>query len=232
MTLLAETWRVVVDEPQAAGEQMAVDIRAAQAALPAFRAFLWEPPAVSLGYRQVPPDWMSRGPAVSDRLERVERPTGGGLALHGSDVSVALVVPRAAGVGLHAMMSAVCDSAVWLCRIAGVEASAEVEVARRSPIAYCLTEHSPYAVFLDGRKVAGFAVRRFPDAWLVQGSLLVNALPRALAAVLPREVAEAYARRAVPLAQAAGTPLLERDIAQRWARLWPECWDARIGHAV
>ncbi|MBI4004001.1 MAG: hypothetical protein HY353_03175 [Candidatus Omnitrophica bacterium] len=207
---------------RSAAEQMALDERLALEAEPNVRVFTWASPAISLGFKQEPPAWLERARWQADWLELVERPTGGGIAFHGSDVSISVVSPRRPGVSPHSLVSAVCDSATRLCRAFGLHAVADLTTAGAARVTYCLTQPSPYAVFLSGRKVAGFALRRFPNSWLVQGSLLVRPLPPVLAEALPPDVRDQLAKRAVPLSALAVGWVDEAEVAQRWASEWQE----------
>ena len=199
---------------------MALDERLALQAEPSVRMFTWSPPAISLGFKQQPPGWFEETRWQNAGLELVERPTGGGIAFHGSDVSISVVSPRRPGVSPHSLVSAVCDSATRLCRAYGLHAVADVTTTGAARVTYCLTHPSPYAVYLAGRKVAGFALRRFPQSWLVQGSLLVRPLPAALADALPQDVRDQLAKRAVALSEASGKWMDEADVAQCWTQEW------------
>lgn len=222
-------WTLLIDHARSAAEQMAADERLAQRAPLTARFFGWQPAAISLGWKQPWPEWLEPDAWRGAGLEWVERPTGGGIAFHGSDVSVAVVVPRARGVSLALLMRAVCQSAVRLCTSYGIEASALLEAPSHGRIAYCLTQHSPYAVLVDGRKIAGFALRRYPASWLIQGSLLINPLPDVLQRALPLSVGEAIRRHAVPLSVASGASLDEANVMRRWAAHWTSWWDASWG---
>ena len=210
----------LTDHALSAMEHMATDERLALEARPNVRVFTWNPTAISLGFKQEPPAWLEEARWKDSGLELVERPTGGGIAFHGSDVSISVVAPRRPGVSPHALASTVCDSATRLCHAYGLEAVAELTTAQSARITYCLTQPSPYAVFLAGRKVAGFALRRFPNSWLVQGSLLVRPLPAALAEALPQGVRNQLAQRAIALSEVSGKWMDEADVAQRWAAQW------------
>jgi lipoate-protein ligase A len=202
---------------RSAAEQMALDERLALEAQPSVRLFTWNPPAISLGFKQSLPDWFDAARWHASGLELVERPTGGGIAFHGSDVSISIVVPRPSCPPISLLMRSVCESAVRLCGSYGREATSVLSVPQAERVDYCLTQPSPYAVFLSGRKVAGFALRRFPNSWLVQGSLLVRPLPTLLARALPQELRDQLAQRAIALSEIAGTWVDEVDVAQRWA---------------
>jgi len=201
---------------------MAFDERLALEARPNVRVFTWNPPAISLGFKQAPPAWLEEARWRDAELELVERPTGGGIAFHGSDVSISVVVPRPSCPPISSVMRVVCESAKRLCGAYGLEATSVFTVPQAERVEYCLIQPSPYAVFLAGRKVAGFALRRFPNSWLVQGSLLVRPLPAVLAEALPRGVRAALEERAVSLSEASGKWVDEADVAQRWAQEWQE----------
>ena len=205
---------------------MALDVRLAEAARPVVRLFTWDPPAVSFGFKQERPGWLTAPAWIASGCEWVERPTGGGVAFHGSDVSIAVVIPRTWGLALSAVMAAVCESAVKVCERFGVRAHPVLDAPASGRIAYCLLERSPYALTVEGRKLAGFALRRYPQSWLVQGSLLVRPLPTALVRGLPPETMTPLASRACTLEAAAGTPLDLRRVAEGWAVGWPQGWAA------
>ncbi|MBI2104765.1 MAG: hypothetical protein HYT90_04175 [Candidatus Omnitrophica bacterium] len=219
-------WRIFIDGPRPAAEQMARDEALAQTPVPTARLYRWAPPAISLGWKQPRPEWCEPARWTAAGLEAVERPTGGGIAVHGSDVSIGVVVPRAAGCHLDTLMSAVCGSAAELCRAYGVAASTLLDAPADGRVTCCLAEPSPYAVLVGGRKVAGFALRRYPWAWLIQGSLLVRPIPEGLARAMPSEAIRELETRAVSLAEAAGETVTEQEAAERWAAHWASWWEA------
>ncbi|MBI4597383.1 MAG: hypothetical protein HY737_03150 [Candidatus Omnitrophica bacterium] len=192
-------WRLSVDEPRTAAAHMACDARLAAEAIGTARFFQWNPPAVSLGFKQPRPTWIETIDHGPWTIDIVERPTGGGIAFHGSDVSISVVWPREGAEHLHDIMQMITDSAVECCRQFGVVADAVLEQPAQEPITYCLAQPSSYAVMVDHRKIAGFAIRRYPASWLIQGSLLVRALPPIVSALLPDDVQTVLAHRATAL---------------------------------
>ncbi|MBI3331310.1 MAG: hypothetical protein HYZ96_04265 [Candidatus Omnitrophica bacterium] len=205
---------------------MARDAALAQEPVATARLYRWAPPAVSLGWKQPRPEWLTPARWAAAGLEVVERPTGGGIAVHGSDVSIGIVVPRAGGWRLETLMSAVCRSAAELCRSYGVAASPLLDAPEYGRVTYCLAEPSPYAVLVDGKKVAGFALRRYSRAWLIQGSLLVRPVPEVLARAMPSDAIRGLQVRAVSLAEAAAEAVTEAGTAERWAARWASWWEA------
>jgi lipoate-protein ligase A len=202
---------LVHDEPTAAA-QMAFDEGLVAEGIPTLRLFRWHAPAISVGYRQRLPGWADPARLRSSGVEWVERPTGGGIAVHGSDLSCAMVVPRHPSLRLRVVMEQTCEHFARVCRSVGVDAQWRVEMPRSSPVVYCLTEPSPYALTVSGRKLCGFAVRAYTAAWLIQGSLLVQPLPEAIRAVMPASVRFDYETRAVCLEQAAGMAIADETL--------------------
>lgn len=188
---------------ETAAEQMAIDERLAAAAQPNLRLFRWNRPAISLGLKQTPPPWVNVSALSARGIDVVRRPTGGGIALHGSDLSCSVVAPMAQ-VALGVLMDGVASSLCRGVRTLGVRAVWEREAASAARITYCLTERSPYALMVDGRKLGGLAIRRTPVSWLIQGSLLVRALPPVFRLVMPEPVRRAFEARAVSLEEACG----------------------------
>lgn len=225
-----DSWRVLLDLHRPTREQMAYDEALAAEAIPTVRCFVWEPHAISLGWKQNPPEWLQARAWQTTGFVAVERPSGGGIAFHGSDVSVSVVVPRRAALSLDQLMWALCDHVVRLCETYAAHADALIDVSARGRVTHCLTELSPYAVLLQGRKVAGFALRRYPNSWLIQGSLLVRPLPETLTRGLPATLQQELQARAISLSEAAGTWLSEHDVASRWTQRWTQEWETSRLH--
>ena len=221
-------WRVMLGGAHSAFHQMALDARLAQDPVARVRFFTWSAPAVSLGWKQPAPAWLEAASWRATGLEQVERPTGGGIAFHGSDLSVSVVVPRTVRLSVQALMRTICESAVRLCGELGVEAAVRLESAADGRIDYCLMEPSAYAVMAGARKVAGFALRRYPDTWLIQGSMLVRPLPPRMTHRLPEELRGGLAARAIALSEAADSDLTPSMLAERWAQQWSSWWDADL----
>lgn len=214
--------RILLDAVRSAEEHMALDERLAREGSPLLRLFGWRGPAFSLGRRQALPAWLDAERVRADGIELIERPTGGGLACHGTDLSCAVVALMQIGLRVHALMQRACEAVAAVCASFGVRATSMLDVPADRPITICLAEPSSYAVFSGARKLAGFALRRYPQSWLVQGSLLVRPISKVLLKAMPPSVGQQLLTRAVSLSEAAGSELQEHEVAQRWARLWSE----------
>lgn len=223
-----DPWRRLLGGATTASGHMALDRRLADEPELTARFFTWVHPAVTWGWRQTAPAWLAQAGVV----ERAERPTGGGVALHGSDVAVAVIVPRLLGLPLSAIMAGVCGSAVRVCRAFGADAEARLDAPGSRRIQYCLTDASPYAVMAGGRKLAGFAIRRLRESWLVQGSLLLQPLPEEIVRPLPATLRRRLASRAVSLSALAGRPVAPGEVLACWRDGWSGWWDADVLDAV
>jgi lipoate-protein ligase A len=225
-------WNLLVDLARPTAEQMALDERLARQGSAAARFFTWSRTALSLGFKQPVPAWAAALRDAAHGVDVVERPTGGGMAFHGTDLSVAVVVPHAWSLGAGEALGAVCRSIAWLCESAGLEAVARLDAPAEGRVTYCLLETSPYAVTISDRKVGGFALRRYPESWLIQGSLLVRPLPQAFLDRLPVPVRAALADRAASLSEFAPEVLAERALARDWAKAWVSMWERAVEPAV
>ncbi len=221
-------WRILVEQGLSAKEQMARDVALAVETLPTARFFCWEPAAISFGLKQKPPAWFDQRSWQQAKLESVERPTGGGIAFHGSDVSLSVIVPRRLQVSLGALMDAVCQNALSLCESLGVDAHTVLEAPAKGRINYCLTDLSPYAVMIAGKKVAGFALRRFPQTWLIQGSFLVRPISEPLSQAIPAEVLKQLKTKAIAFSEAASGTWDEKKLAVAWAQGWAHWWEETL----
>jgi lipoate-protein ligase A len=208
----SRSWRYLIHEEPTAALQMACDIGLAREGLATVRLFRWQRPALSFGYRQRWPEWIRAGELEAAGVEAVERPTGGGMAVHGSDLSCSVVVPRRGGERLRPILERLCEAIAQACRSFHVDAQWDTDASPTSPIAYCLTQVSPYAVTVEGRKLCGFAVRAYAASWLIQGSLLVHRIPEAIRRLMPEPVRREYETRAICLEDAAGGCLEDSEV--------------------
>lgn len=224
-------WQVLTNDDFDAAGQMAHDEQLATTAgnSPAVRFFCWSPPALSFGLKQPHPAWFDAGKTEASGLQWVHRPTGGALALHGSDVSWSLVFPQNRGFSLDTLMRRVCECARSLCSHFGVEANALLDAPAAGRVTYCLAETSPYAIMIGSKKVMGFAIRRFPETWLIQASLLIGTLPKPVEAALPDAVRTEYKKRAAALSESAGKKMTAAEVKACCAQNWQQWWNQSEG---
>lgn len=136
---------------------------------PALRVYRWERPAVSFGYfmkyNSVAAAWPGR--------DLVRRMTGGGLVLHGEDVTYTLVIPskhplfarspREIYREVHAVIAGLLAEDGDSPLLAAAPVAAGNGACFESPV-----EHD---VIVRGKKIAGAAMRRTRHGLLLQGSI-------------------------------------------------------------
>lgn len=215
-------WRILLADQPSAEAQMALDVDLAQQAGAVIRLFRWQRPSVSVGFKQHPPAWVQH--AGAHGIELVERPTAGGVAVHGSDLSFSVVAPHDPEVPLDALLQSIAEALQGAMTELGVLTSWTHDAESRKRIEYCLTATSPYALMVGSRKLCGLAVRRYPASWLVQGSMLVRELPKAFTRAMPPEVLASFQSRAISLEQAAGRAIGEQELVGALTGAWRKAW--------
>ncbi|MBI3319848.1 MAG: hypothetical protein HYZ89_04605 [Candidatus Omnitrophica bacterium] len=140
------SWEILVADGATASAQMAIDEALVRLGRPAFRLFRWAQPALSLGWRQPVPAWIDPVRLSSHGVEWVERPTGGGVAVHGSDLSYSVALSHRPGLRLHDLLRRVCESLTRAMQAFGISAQWCEDIERPRRIEHCLTEPSPYAM--------------------------------------------------------------------------------------
>jgi lipoate-protein ligase A len=165
-------WNMAVDEAVAAsvGEGSSP---------PTLRLYGWQPPTLSLGYLQAAAALLPACAAL--RMPLVRRPTGGRAVLHDQERTYSLALPWAPPWSLRSVPERFRLLAggliAGLARL-GVEAvlanGLEPSAGPAGAEAACFRVHRVPAVLCGGRKLAGAAERRFPQALLQHGSLLLR----------------------------------------------------------
>lgn len=144
---------------------------ATQERVPVLRVYRWPHQAVTYGYFC---DFGTIEPLLSGR-DHTRRWTGGGIVEHGSDVTLALIIPRAEpwkGIKaldfycwLHGCIRDALKDAVDSIALAPDGTSAE------APGGNCFTNPVAGDLMLRGNKIGGGAIRRTRETILYQGSL-------------------------------------------------------------
>ena len=154
---------------------------------PTLRVYRWESPCVTFGYFQK----LSEVKLTNLELPSVRRWTGGGIVLHGEDLTFSLVIPhseKAASMpstlfykSLHSRLAS------WLACLLPMEVRlvTDAEVCEGSA---CFSAPACDDLLINGRKGLGGALRRSHGGLLYQGSLqFPNALsldPKSMAGAL------------------------------------------------
>ena len=183
--------------PRSAATNMAIDEAVLETAVvPSIRFYRWCSPALSFGYF----GRFSDVAIYAAERDLVRRWTGGGIVLHGDDLTYSVMIP--------ASDPAFSESSIWIYeKIHRALADALNRVGERAVLAgsarcadrtsqhgvatsNCFTNPVRADVMMDGRKIAGAAQRRTRRGLLQQGSIqgflmktdLAQNFPQALSA--------------------------------------------------
>ena len=166
------------DTLHAAALNMAIDEALLEhAAVPSIRFYQWHSPALSFGY------FGKFADVAAHAFERdlVRRWTGGGIVLHGDDLTYSIVIPASDAAFGESSISIYEKIHRALCRaLNGIGEHAELVGSGRCadrtphrgvPTNDCFANPVRADVLIDGRKVAGAAQRRTRSGLLQQGSI-------------------------------------------------------------
>jgi lipoate-protein ligase A len=167
----------VYDEPAlpSAAMNMAIDeALLATASVPSLRFYGWQRPSLSFGYfgsfADVAPEAVSR--------DIVRRWTGGGIVLHGTDLTYSIVLPNPGATPVRWSRDIYAEIHEGIRRALAGHAGVALAGADSPKISEaCFANPVLADVMLDGRKIAGAAQRRTRAGLLHQGSIQFGPLP-------------------------------------------------------
>jgi lipoate-protein ligase A len=195
-------------EKRPAALNMAVDEALLETAtLPAIRFYGWVRPAVSFGYFSKFREAIEAGAG----RDLVRRWTGGGIVLHGTDLTYAIVVPATNHYLVRSPLDLYSDvhAAIREALVEDGVNAVLANVASKKISDACFANSVRSDVLIDGRKVAGAAQRRTRTGLLQQGSIQVENLGSDFAERFarglcpgprPRSVSNVIAKRAHEIA--------------------------------
>lgn len=173
------TWLLLVDQPESAARNMAVDsalLEAAEGGLCALRLYRWGPPALSFGRNEPALKRYDRAAIASRGLSTVRRPTGGRAVWHDREVTYAVAAPAATFGSLrdtyHEIHAMLADALRGLG--AAVTLAADRPAAGVGAGACFASAAGGEVLAPDGRKVVGSAQVRSGEAFLQHGSILLE----------------------------------------------------------
>jgi lipoate-protein ligase A len=175
-----QTWQIVSTPPMSGVENMAFDVETLQKmqgidTSPVLRFFSWSRPGATYGKHQSPE---SLATLIPSDLETAQRPTGGGLVVHGQDLCLSLCWRE----GQAPMPARLKDHYAWIhgivweailpftdaqlanCRDCAVPAAPV-------PMRECFTEPVAYDILRGRQKIVGGALCRKKNSFLYQGSI-------------------------------------------------------------
>ncbi len=175
-----QTWRLIDTGTGSAAWNMAVDEVLlegfAQSALPVLRLYSWEP-SLSFGRFSKPHGSIDFTRLEQQRVACARRLSGGGVLVHGGDLSYTLIVPR--GVLKE---KSVKENYRYLCRFLirlyekmGLKAEfAQDFGAKINHSNICLAGHEPYDILIGGKKMGGNAQRYTSRALFQHGTIPIT----------------------------------------------------------
>lgn len=162
-------------EPHSAAMNMAIDETLLRTATqPILRFYGWRQPSLSFGYFGCFADVATEAPA----RELVRRWTGGGIVLHGEDLTYSIILPRR-GAENNASPETVYQM-IHGAMQKTLAAHFDVSLADKAAAKIsddCFANAVTADVLVRGRKIAGAAQRRTRAGLLHQGSIRYRKLP-------------------------------------------------------
>lgn len=184
------TWIIEEDFDKPAAYHMARDLELAErlrddpTAPNVLRLYTWKPYAISLGYQQ---DESSIDKAACEKagIDIIRRPTGGRAVYHSEELTYAVIMRFEPGEGIYAvhnkiaeslleMLQPVCDNKLQLTSARDVAPIREAYKSGTLTNIACFTSTARYEITYNGKKVVGSAQRRFGNAVLQHGSILLG----------------------------------------------------------
>ena len=197
-------------EKRPAALNMAMDEALLETATtPAIRFYGWAQPSVSFGYFGKFQEAAEAGP---DR-DLVRRWTGGGIVLHGNDLTYSIIVPGTDGYLIRSPLDLYSDvhSVIRKILVEDGRNAVLADSAGQKISDACFANPVRADVLIDGEKIAGAAQRRTRRGLLQQGSIQCEKLPSDFA----QRFARALCSSARPRVIDAETRRRAEEIAER-----------------
>lgn len=162
----------------AADEALADVIASGQ---PILRVFRWRPYTISIGYNQNIED-IDAEKCKSNGIGIVRRPTGGGAILHANEVTYSVILPRnRSRYSNHALdlYNQISSAIIRGLNQNGLPVVLEKKDQPAVKINYqhcfaCFATSATYEIHYESRKLVGSAQRRFKNAVLQHGSIILG----------------------------------------------------------
>jgi lipoate-protein ligase A len=188
---IRQEWRLIETPPLDPFLNMAVDEAIAQGVRrggspPTFRFYSWSSPSISIGYFQHLEATVDHPRCLELNVSPVRRLTGGGAVLHHREITYSAVAgSHLDGFrGIHETYRTLSEGLVRGLRRLGIPAeisSGDPERHRRD--SYCFDRPARHEIVVHGKKLIGSAQRRWREAFLQHGSILLSLDERYLACI-------------------------------------------------
>ena len=147
---------------------------------PTLRFYDWSNPAFSFGYFQNIASEVDIDACNTENIELVKRMTGGGIVVHGWDLTYSLILPRYSGEKpVSEMYQTIGKNLVSAFVKLGIPATCNSTIVHQSDSLQnlCLTNLVENDVLLNGKKIAGVSARRNRNGVLFQGYISLDTPP-------------------------------------------------------
>ncbi|MFZ5516757.1 MAG: lipoate--protein ligase family protein [Candidatus Zhuqueibacterota bacterium] len=181
-------WRFLNTGLQDGFTNMAIDEVLTTKSVPAdkssiFRIYGWKPYAISLGYNQDANE-LNLAKCKKNGIDIVRRPTGGRAVLHAEEVTYSVIIPKNSDFysqDILATYNKISEGLLAGLLLAGVKAELVERFANETEksSAYknsipCFSHSAKYEIAVQNKKLVGSAQRRYENAILQHGSILVG----------------------------------------------------------
>ena len=178
-----QSLRLILDEPLAGVENMAIDEAILEAVdagqvTPTLRFYRGKEPTISLGYFQKFSEWQQQDTAIRE-MPLVRRKTGGGAILHDDELTYSLTLPLHQGLPIteiQSMYKLVHNACITTLAKSGIKTDyrnqSDSGNAQRGPF-FCFASNHCLDLVMECKKLMGSAQRRLKNACLQQRSLLI-----------------------------------------------------------
>ncbi len=144
--------------------------------LPILRLYRWEP-SISLGRFSNAKNSLNLKILEQQKLSCVRRMSGGGILVHGGDLSYTLIVPRKSlkRKSVKENYHYLCQFLIHLYEKLGHDSHFAIDLqmeGKRSDI--CLAGNEPYDIIIQGKKIGGNAQRYTREALFQHGSIPIK----------------------------------------------------------
>ena len=181
-----EVWRWIDSGSAAGATQMATD-RAIldcinKTGTVVFRVYQWHPCCISLGFRQ-PKDIINYKKCSEDKIDIVQRPTGGRAVFHAQEVTYSVIIPNTSkffSSGIQKIYKIISQGLAKGIQKLGVPADLQrhkIDLRshyKKSVSVNCFSAAASSEVMVEGKKIIGSAQRHLDKGVLQHGSILTG----------------------------------------------------------
>ncbi len=175
-----KTWRLIDTGLGSAEYNMAVDEALLrnfkENDMPILRLYRWKP-SLSLGRFSNVHETLNLEALQKQKLHLVRRMTGGGVLVHGGDLSYSLILPRETlrDAGVKESYRYLCQFLVKLYENLGLSAEFAQDLHMKSSKSnICMAANEPYDIIVNGKKMGGNAQRYVSKALFQHGSIPIS----------------------------------------------------------